>query len=51
MVTYVNSVVYVTVIRELLFVLYYCIACMLGECDSVRVTEILVWGIEEVWLW
>ena len=24
---------------------------MLRECEDARVTVILVWGIEEVWLW
>ena len=41
MVPYVDAVVVVTVIRVLLFVLH---VCMLRECDSARVTAMLVWG-------
>ena len=44
MVPYVNAVVAVTVIRVLLFVLR---VCMLRECEGARVTEMLVWGIDE----
>ena len=46
MVPYVDEVVLVTVMRVLLFVLY---VCLLRECDGVRLTEMLVWGIDEVW--
>ena len=41
-----DAVVAVTVIRLLLSVLH---VCMLIEC--ARVTALLVWGMEEVWLW
>ena len=44
MVPYVNAVVAVTVMRVLLVVL-------LRECEGVRVTKILVCGMDEVWLW
>ena len=44
---YVYAVVVVTVLRVLLFVLD---VCMLRECESARVTEILVLGTGEVWL-
>ena len=37
----------VTIIRGLLFVLHM---CMLRECEGARVTEMLVWVMEEVWL-
>ena len=46
MVTYVDAVVAVTVMRVLLFVLH---VCMLRE--GVRVTAMLVWGMNSVWLW
>ena len=39
---------YVNVMRVLLFVLH---VCLLRECEGVRMTAMLVWGIEEVWLW
>ena len=42
MVPYVDAVVVVTVMRVLLFVLHVCMA---------RVTAMLVWGMDEVWLW
>ena len=45
MVTNVDAAVAVTVMRVLLFVLH---VCMLRECDRARV---LVWGMDEVWLW
>ena len=48
MVPYGDAVVAVTVIRVLLFVLHM---CLLKECNSARVTEILLWGMDEVWLW
>ena len=45
---YMDAVVAVTVMRVPLFVLH---VCMLRECESARVTAMLVWGMEEVWLW
>ena len=45
-VVYVDEVVTVTVMRVLLFVLH---VCLLRECDGVRLTAILVWGMDEVW--
>ena len=48
LVPYVDAVVAVTVMRVLLFVLH---VCMLGEGEGTRVTAMLVWGMEEVWLW
>ena len=47
-VPYVDEVVAVTVMRVMLFVLHM---CMPRECDGARVTEMLVWGMDEVWLW
>ena len=44
-VTYVDEVVAVTVMHVMLFVLH---VCMLREC--AKVTEMLVWGMDEVWL-
>ena len=41
MVPYVDTVVSVTVMCVLLFVLY---VCLLRECDGVRWTAMLVWG-------
>ena len=38
----------VTVMRVLLFVLHVCI---LRECEGARLTAMLVWVMEEVWLW
>ena len=46
MVPYVDEVVAVTVMRLLLFVLHM---CLLRECDGVRLTAMLVWGMDEVW--
>ena len=46
MVPYLDAVVSVTVMR-VLFVLH---VCMLRECDGGNVTEMLVWGMDEVWL-
>ena len=46
MVPYVDEVVSVTVMRVLLFVLH---VCLLKVCDGVRLTEMLVWGMDEVW--
>ena len=43
---YVDEVVAVTVMRVLLFVLY---VCRLKECDDVRLTAMLLWGMDEVW--
>ena len=48
MVAYVDVVVSVIVMRVLLFVLH---VCMLRECKGARVTEMLVWWMDEVWLW
>ena len=45
MVLYVDAVVSVTVMRVLLFVLH---VCLLGECDGVRLTAMLLWGMDEV---
>ena len=47
MVPYVDAV-FVTVMPVLLFVLH---VCMLRDCEGARVTAILVWGLDEVWLW
>ena len=47
MVPYVDTVVAVTVMCVLLFVLH---VCMLRMCDGARLTAILVWGMDEVWL-
>ena len=46
MVPYVDAVVAVTVICVLLFVLH---VCMVREC--ARVTTMLVWEMDKVWLW
>ena len=43
-----NAVVAVTVMRILLFVLH---VCMMRECDGARVAAMLLWGMDEVWLW
>ena len=48
MVPYVDAVVAVPVMRVLLFVLH---VCMLRDCDGARLTVMLVWGMDEVWLW
>ena len=48
MVPYVDAVVAVTVMSGLLFVFH---VCMLRGCEGARVTTMLVWGMEEVWLW
>ena len=45
MVPYVDVVVAVTVMHVLLFVLH---ACLLRECDGVRLVEMLVWGVDVV---
>ena len=44
-VPYVDAVVAVTVMRVLLFVLH---VCPLRECDSARLTAMLLWGMDEV---
>ena len=44
-VPYVDEVVAVTVMRVLLFVLH---VCLLRYCDGVRLTAMLVWGMDEV---
>ena len=41
-----DTLVAVTVMRVLLIVLH---VCLLRECDGARLTEILVWGMDEVW--
>ena len=43
MVPYVDVVVAVTVMCELLFVY------LLRECDGARLTAMLVWWMDEVW--
>ena len=48
MVPYVDTLVAVTVMRVLLFVLH---VCMMSECEDARVTVMLVMGMDEVWLW
>ena len=47
MVPYVDAVVALTGMRVLLFVLH---VCMLRECDGARLTAMLVWGMDVVWL-
>ena len=42
-----DAVVVVTVMRVLLFVLHM---CMLRECDGARLTAMLMWGMDVVWL-
>ena len=44
-VPYEDAVVAVTVMRVLLFVLH---VCLLRECNGVRLTAMLVWGMDEV---
>ena len=46
MVPYVDAVVAVTMMRVLLFVLH---VCLLRGLDGVRLTAMLVWGMDEVW--
>ena len=48
MVPYVDAVTDVTVMRVLLFVLHM---CMLRECERARVTTMLMWRMDEMWLW
>ena len=43
MVPYAYAVVDMTVMRVLLFVLH---VCLLRECDGVRLTAMLVWGMD-----
>ena len=45
-VLYVDAVVAVTAICVLLFELP---VCLLRECDGVRLTAMLVWGMDKVW--
>ena len=45
---HVDAVVAVTVMRVLLFVLH---VWMLRECEGARLTEMMVWEMDEVWLW
>ena len=45
-VPYVDAVVAVTVLRVLLFVLLVC----MRDCEGARLTAMLVWGMDEVWL-
>ena len=45
---YVDAVVAVTVMHVLLFVLH---VCLLRECDGARLTVMLVWVMDVVWLW
>ena len=47
-VPYVKAMVAVTVMRVLLFVLHECI---LRECHGVRLMAMLVWVMDELWLW
>ena len=47
-VPWVVAVVGETVMRVVLFVLH---VCMLRECEGDRVTAIVVWVVEDVWLW
>ena len=47
-VSYVDTVVAVTVMRVLLFVLR---VCMLRKCEGTRVTAMMVWGMDEVCAW
>ena len=46
MVPYVDAVV--AVMRVLLLLLHM---CMLRECDAARLTAMLLWGMDDVWLW
>ena len=43
-----DVIVAVTVMGVLLFVFH---VSMLRECDGARVTPMLEWVMEEVWLW
>ena len=47
-VPYVDAMAAVTVMHVVLFVLH---VCMPRECDGVRFTAMLVWGMYVVWLW
>ena len=44
-----DEVVAVTMMRELLFVFVH--VCMLRECGGARFTAMLLWGVDEMWLW
>ena len=46
-VPYEDTVVALTVMRLLLFVLH---VCMLRKCDCARVTAMLEWRMEELWV-
>ena len=46
MVPYMDAVVVVTVMRVLSFVVH---VRLLRECDGLRLTAMLVWGMDEVW--
>ena len=48
MVPYLGAVDPVTVMRVILFVLH---VGMLRESEGESLTAILVWGMDEVWLW
>ena len=43
-----DAVVAVMVMRVLLVVSHM---YMMRECESARVVEMLVWGMDEMWLW
>ena len=43
-----DAVVAVTVMHVLFVVLR---VCLLRECVGARLTAVLVWGMDEVWLW
>ena len=47
MIPYVDAVVAVTVVRILLFVLR---VFMLRDCEGARLTAMLVWGLDKMWL-
>ena len=49
MVSYMDTLVDMTVMHILFF--FVLNVCMLRECEGARVTAMLVWGMEEVWLW
>ena len=46
MIPYVDEMVAVTLMRLLLFVLH---VCLVRECNGVRLTSMLVCGMDEVW--
>ena len=43
-----DAIVVVTEMRVMLSVLY---VCMMRDSDGARLTAMLVWGMEVVWLW